>query len=59
MKIFERTEALDFRRFVGTAAMIAAAAELGIVPSFTPQLRPVPVKAIAKVRLATRDGNRL
>jgi hypothetical protein len=38
--------------------MIAAAAELGIVPAFTPQLRAVPVQAIAKVSKAARSGNR-
>jgi hypothetical protein len=49
-----RAESIDLHRFVGTAAMIAAAAELGIVSVFMPQLRPVPVKAVAKTREAAR-----
>ena len=46
MKRLEGREAVDLRHF--TVAMIAAAAELGIVRSFGPQLRPVPVKVVAK-----------
>jgi hypothetical protein len=52
MKRLERSDAFDLRRFVGTAAMIAAAAELGIFPP----LRPVPVKAIAKAAKVARHG---
>jgi hypothetical protein len=58
MKSRSRAESLDLRRFIGTAAMIAAAAELGIVPSIYPQPRPVPVKAIAKARPAASSGSR-
>jgi hypothetical protein len=55
MKRLERSDAFYLRRLVGTAAMIAAAAELGIFPP----LRPVPVKAIAKAPKAARNGERL
>jgi len=57
MKSKRRAESLDLRHFIGTAAMIAAIAELGIVRPFGPQLRPVPVKAVAKAPPA-RAGNR-
>ena len=58
MKRKLRAESLNLRRFIGTAAMIAAVAELGMVRPLGPQLRPVPIKAIAKISPA-RGGNRL
>jgi hypothetical protein len=59
MKSRSRGDSLDLRRFIGTAAMVAAVAELGIVPSFQAQLRPAPLKVIAKATRAARKGTRI